>query len=30
MVATMGEFKDMSPDEIKLKIDQIYDWNDKG
>ena len=30
MVATMGEFKDMSPDEIKVKIDQIYDWNDKG
>ena len=30
MVATMGEFKDMSPDEIKLKIDQIYDWKDKG
>ena len=29
MVATMGEFKDMSPDEIKVKIDQIYDWNDK-
>jgi len=30
MVATMEEFKDMSPDEIKVKIDQIYDWKDKG
>ena len=20
---------DMSPDEIKVKLDQIYDWNDK-
>ena len=29
LVATMGDFKDMSPDEIKVKLDQIYDWNDK-
>ena len=26
----IGDFKDMSPDEIKVKLDQIYDWNDKG
>ena len=30
MVTTLGDFKDMSPDEIKVKLDQIYDWNDKG
>ena len=29
LMATMGDFKDMSPDEIKVKLDQIYDWNDK-
>ena len=22
--------RDMSPDEIKVKLDQIYDWNDKS
>ena len=25
----IGDFKDMSPDEIKVKLDHIYDWNDK-
>jgi hypothetical protein len=30
LMATMGEFKGMSPDEIKVKLDQIYDWNDKS
>ena len=30
MVAQIGDFKDMSPDEIKVKLDQIYDWNDKN
>ena len=25
----IGDFKDMSLDEIKVKLDQIYDWNDK-
>ena len=30
LMATMGEFKGMSPDEIKVKLDQIYDWNDKN
>jgi len=30
LMATMGDFKDMSPDEIKVKLDQIYDWNDKN
>ena len=30
MVTTLGDFKDMSPDEIKVKLDQIYDWNDKS
>jgi len=30
MVTKIGDFKDMSPDEIKVKLDQIYDWNDKG
>ena len=30
MVAQIGDFKDMSPDEIKVKLDQIYDWNDKS
>jgi predicted nucleic acid-binding Zn-ribbon protein len=29
LMTTMGDFKDMSPDEIKVKLDQIYDWNDK-
>ena len=29
MVTKIGDFKDMSPDEIKVKLDQIYDWNDK-
>ena len=29
MVTKIGDFKDMSPDEIKLKLDQIYDWNEK-
>jgi hypothetical protein len=30
LVQTMGDFKDMSPDEIKVKLDQIYDWNEKN
>ena len=30
MVTQLGDFKDMSPDEIKVKLDQIYDWNDKS
>ena len=30
MVTKIGDFKDMDPDEIKLKLDQIYDWNDKS
>ena len=30
MVAQFEDFKDMDPDEIKLKLDQIYDWNDKS
>ena len=30
LVTQMGDFKDMSPDEIKVKLDQIYDWNDKN
>ena len=30
MVAQIGDFKGMSPDEIKVKLDQIYDWNEKG
>ena len=29
MVTQFADFKDMDPDEIKLKLDQIYDWNDK-
>ena len=29
LVTQFGDFKDMSPDEIKVKLDQIYDWNDK-
>ena len=29
MVTTLGDFKDMSPDESKVKLDQIYDWNEK-
>ena len=29
MMTKIGDFKDMSPDEIKVKLDQIYDWNDK-
>jgi len=30
LVTQFGDFKDMSPDEIKVKLDQIYDWNDKN
>ena len=30
MVTKIGDFKDMSPDEIKLKLDQIYDWNENN
>ena len=30
LVTQFGDFKDMSPDEIKVKLDQIYDWNDKS
>ena len=30
MVAQVADLKDMSPDEVKLKLDQIYDWNDKS
>ena len=30
MVSQFADFKDMDPDEIKLKLDQIYDWNDKS
>jgi len=30
MVTKLGDFRDMSPDEIKVKLDQIYDWNDKN
>jgi len=30
LMTTMGDFKNMSPDEIKVKLDQIYDWNDKS
>jgi len=30
MVTKIGDFKDMSPDEIKVKLDQIYDWNEKS
>ena len=30
LVTKMGDFKGMSPDEIKVKLDQIYDWNDKN
>ena len=29
LMAKMGDFKGMSPDEIKVKLNQIYDWNDK-
>ena len=29
LVTQMNDFKDMSPDEIKVKLDQIYDWNEK-
>ena len=29
MVTKIGDFKDMSPDEIKVKLDQIHDWNEK-
>ena len=29
MMTKIGDFKDMSPDEIKVKLDQIYDWKDK-
>jgi hypothetical protein len=30
LVSQFSDFKDMSPDEIKVKLDQIYDWNDKN
>jgi hypothetical protein len=30
LVAEVGELKDMNEDEIKLKLNQIYDWNEKG
>ena len=30
LVAEVGELKDMDEDEIKLKLNQIYDWNDKN
>ncbi len=29
MLANFSGFKGLSPDEIKVKLDQIYDWNDK-
>ena len=29
LITRLDDFKDMSPDEIKVKLDQIYDWNDK-
>jgi len=29
-VADVGDLKDMDEDEIKLKLNQIYDWNDKS
>ena len=29
MVTKISDFKGMSPDEIKVKLDQIYDWNEK-
>ena len=29
-VADVGDLKDMNEDEIKLKLNQIYDWNDKS
>lgn len=28
LMAEVGELKDMDEDEIKLKLNQIYDWND--
>ena len=30
LITRLDDFKDMSPDEIKVKLDQIYDWNDKS
>jgi hypothetical protein len=30
LVTKVGELKDMNDDEIKLKLNQIYDWNDKN
>ena len=30
MVAQVADLKDLSPDEVKLKLDQIYDWNDSN
>ena len=30
LITRLDDFKDMSPDEIKVKLDQIYDWNEKG
>ena len=29
MVASVGDLKGMSEDEIRVKLDQIYDWNEK-
>ena len=30
LITRLDDFKDMSPDEIKVKLDQIYDWNEKS
>ena len=30
MVAQVADLKDLSPDEVKLKLDQIYDWTDSN
>ncbi len=30
LITRLDDFKDMSPDEIKVKLDQIYVWNDKS
>ena len=29
MVASVGDLKGLSEDEIRVKLDQIYDWNEK-
>jgi len=29
MVASVGDLKDLNDDEIKVKLNQIYDWNEK-